>query len=258
MTFKIKVKQGLVVLVVPFVIGSTVNAVAGENQVQEKKSLVELTGASIGNDYVSQYVTGSGSIFNDSPVVQSSVDFTTNLFGVNVWNNYVVRDHITNERDVEVRVPFSTEYVNLKLAGCYSTFPNTYFGEGFVVTGKVSSTNLPVDLSLAVPNVFWEGYEQGRRFDFGIGKSFEDLFTDGLNLGLNGFVKYNDRWFALEGDKTKDWSHYGLSGNVSYSLPENVSLNVGINYQKPFEGSKFEDKYKETFWNSFGVNWGFD
>lgn len=218
------------------------NAVAQE--AKEAKPLVH--DAYVHTGWHSKYLGSYGFSITETPVVQSDVGFSVGRFNYDMWSNYNTRRQKVDEIDHTLSTSFSlSDHLNLGASVVYFNSPTSDWGDAIEVGLRLSTKNLPVDVSLFGANIFGKGITPGQALDLKVAKAFP--ITDRLSVGLEGNVWFNNGYWVAPNES--GFSHANAKASLNVDLGKGFSTSVYGKVQKGLEslGGVFKDN------SSYGI-----
>ena len=165
-------------------IGTTLLALLGTARAEELKANASIA-------LHSGQVAGTGFTVVDNPVVQGSLDITKNPLALGAWFDYDLKRENVNEFDFTARVELG-DYagIHTQLYGGYFTFPGLQLPDAQEVGLTLSTTTLPVDISLYGAKIFGDASGKGGYVSATLGKTYP--LTDTISARGSATVGYNN------------------------------------------------------------------
>ena len=208
--------------------------------------------ASVGVDVNSAYVW-RGATFNDGFVIQPNVDVSKGGFGVNVWGNFDIDDYNGaldeyefSEIDLTLSYGFDMGPIGTTVGMIVYMFPCTEEQSDALTTEELF-ISLGTDLFAGISgglDIYYDADEAAGDIYGNLSLGYSASLGEKASLDLGaamGYIMYND---DAGDDGLFD---YLLSAGLGYSLTDDLSIGVSLNYADSFD----EDRL-ETDTNLFG------
>ena len=199
-----------------------------------------------------------GLTFNDSVVLQPSMDVSANGFAFNVWGNYdlddyddTVDDNEFSEVDLTGSYAFKLGKVDTSVGVIHYIFPTT----DTTAAGADSSTTelfagLGYDLGagFALSTKVYYDFDQVEDFYVTAGLGYTYSINDKTTLGLSGTVSYAGEDFAgsYAGGTDGGFFNYLLSSSVKYMITDALGVAASINYTDSMDDDVLPDDAVDT------------
>ena len=213
-------------------IGTTLLALLGTARAEELKANASIA-------LHSGQVAGTGFTVVDNPVVQGSLDITKNPLALGAWFDYDLKRENVNEFDFTARVELG-DYagIHTQLYGGYFTFPGLQLPDAQEVGLTLSTTTLPVDISLYGAKIFGDASGKGGYASLTIGKSYP--LTDAIRVNASVMAGFNHHYFT----ESTGISH----GSVDLSVPVSLggfTITPAVKFLKTDPGHRFPGVFKD-------------
>jgi hypothetical protein len=239
----------------------------GEKQKQKLEDAVQID---VDRQLKSKYVD-SGFLVTDNPVLQSSLTLESPRylpgFSFNLWTSKDLEGRTRDITEVDYRANYSTNVSdNLQGTIAFSAFDFSHgefadsFNTSYEAEVSLSTSNLPLDVTLIANQIFGKGSGDGRLYQTSIGKTLdltellglENVLGDnGLSVSGNASVFFNDNYFT----QGSGFSHIEGSIGINADLGDGFNIFGGYMHQIPLSNN-FPDGTFENLgvWNA-GVSY---
>lgn len=197
-------------------------------------------------DAMSAYVW-RGITFNDSPVLQPSLDVSKNGFGANVWANYDLdeyymgtpNDNEFSEVDLTLYYGFEIDKLEVTVGLIEYLFP-----EGANGTREMyASLSYPLFDKLSAGFNFYYDFDEVESYYTDLSLSYEMELMAKLSLALGAKIGYAGEDFAeaYSGGTDAGLHDYGFSAGLTYAATEALSIGVKAVYTDSLDDNVLAD-----------------
>ena len=180
-------------------------------------SLKAETEMSVAAGYESKYIFRGAQLADESMTVSIDASFDNAYLGM--WTNQPITGNFDNEFDFYGGMGFDVaEGVSMDVGGTLYYYPES--GTGTETFELYAGFAFETELNPAF-YIYYDLDLEAFTFEGSIGHSFE--MDDAASLDVAGFYGY------VDGDGF-DYSYYGLSADVVYSLSDNSAASVGVRF----------------------------
>jgi len=192
----------------------------------------------------SKYLGMYGFSVTDTPVIQSDVGFSIGKVNYDTWSNYDLKREKLTEVDTTLSTSFKLGKFNIAPQVIYFNSPSKDFNDSIELGARVSTANLPVNLSLYGGQIFGTGIAQGQAFDLEASKSFN--LTDKLSVNVQGDLWYYHGYWV----KSDGFSHASAKLSLNYNIGKGFSTSAYVKAQK--ELNSFGGTFKDN--SAYGIS----
>lgn len=197
-------------------------------------------------DAMSAYVW-RGITFNDSPVLQPSLDVSKNGFGFNVWGNYDLdeyyddypNDNEFSEIDLTLYYGFEINKLEITVGFIEYLFP-----EGANGTRELyASLSYPLFDKLSAGFNFFYDIDEVESYYSDVNLTYEMDLMDKLSLALGAKLGFAGEDFAeyYSGGTDSGFYDYGFSAGLTYAVTEALSIGAKAAYTESMDSDVLAD-----------------